>query len=156
MKSFLLSFKYAVRGVWYCINTCRNFRIHLVAAAYILYFKGFYNFDRASEAVILTVIASVLVCEGINCAIEQVCNACTEEYNDKIKHAKDAAAGAVLITALFAVTVGIELFWQPAVFKQIFDYFAGDFLKLCLFILSLIVSMLFIFCKDIFKNEKGK
>lgn len=72
MKSFLLSFKYAVRGVWYCINTCRNFRIHLVAAAYILYFKGFYNFDRASEAVILTVIASVLMCEGINCALEQV------------------------------------------------------------------------------------
>ncbi|MBP3480756.1 MAG: diacylglycerol kinase family protein [Clostridia bacterium] len=156
MKVLLLSFKYAVSGIWFCVKTCRNFRIHLVAAAYILYFKGFYELDRTADAVIFSVIALVLMCEGINCALEQVCNACTEGYNDKIKHAKDAAAGAVLTAALFSVAVGIEFFWQPEVLRQIFNFVFGDFLRLCLFILSLIISVLFIFCKDIFKNEKGK
>ena len=32
---FLRSFVYAGRGIWFCIRHERNFRIHMVAAAYV-------------------------------------------------------------------------------------------------------------------------
>ena len=60
-------------------------------------------------AVILC-IGAVLAAEGINSAIEALCDRVSTEYDEAIKHAKDLAAGAVLILAVMSVAVGLLIF----------------------------------------------
>ena len=48
--------------------------------------------------------------ECMNTAIENVVDLVTEEKKAKAKVAKDAAAGAVLVAAIFAVIIGISIF----------------------------------------------
>ena len=43
---FLRSFVYAGRGIWFCIRHERNFRIHMVAAAYVLIFAPYFSLTR--------------------------------------------------------------------------------------------------------------
>lgn len=156
MKKLLLSFKYAFGGIFFCIKTCRNFRIHMVAASYALFFIRFCSNDIFIYSLVLAICALVLSLEAVNCALEQLCNAYTSKYNKFIKYAKDAAAGAVLIAALAAAAVGIMLFFQKSVLSEIYAYFSASLLRTALLILSVIVSILFIFFKDIFKNGKKR
>ena len=46
----------------------------------------------------------------MNTALENVVDLVTEEKKAKAKVAKDTAAGAVLVAALFAVIIGISIF----------------------------------------------
>ena len=156
MKKLIYGFKNAFVGIIFCIKTCRNFRIHMVFAAYVLYFSGFYEPDTATFAALILTISLVLVLEAVNCALEQVCNALTTKYNLMIKHAKDAAAGAVLISAVFAVIVGIRVFYDPTVLAQIYNYFISVPIRAAVLIITLALSIIFIFYKDLFKSGKQK
>ena len=60
-------------------------------------------------AVILC-IGAVLAAEGVNSAIEALCDKVSPEYDEAIKHTKDLAAGAVLILAVMSVIVGLLIF----------------------------------------------
>lgn len=153
-KKLLSGFKYAFKGVLFCIKSCRNFRIHTVAVLVVLYFSRFYQLTKSDYAMLLVLFGMVLALEAVNSAIEQCCNAISADYSESIKFAKDAAAGAVLISAVAAVSVAAVTFWDVSVFKKIADYFAASFIR-CLFLaLSVIISLLYIFSGDIFKNGK--
>ena len=52
----------------------------------------------------------MLAAEGINSAIEALCDKVSPEYDESIGHAKDLAAGAVLILAVMSVVVGLLIF----------------------------------------------
>ena len=60
-------------------------------------------------AVILC-IGAVLAAEGVNSAIEALCDKVSPEYDEAIKHTKDLAAGAVLILAVMSIIVGLLIF----------------------------------------------
>ena len=156
MKKLALSFKYAFCGIGFCIKSCRNFRIHMVAAAYVWYFSRFYGNDTVIDSLLLIIFALVLAAEAINCALEQVCNTITTEKNTYIKHAKDAAAGAVLITALFAAAVWFMFYFRIQAISEIYMYIVSSPLRLILFTLSVVISVLFIFYEDILKNGKER
>lgn len=151
LRKLIFGFKYAFTGIWYCIKSCRNFRIHTVAVAVVLYFSSFYDFDKTTYAVIFTIIALVLSLEAMNTSIEQ---ACDTEYSDRIKHAKDSAAASVLCACIFAVVISILLFWDTFVFLRIYTYFSKSVIRLLFLILSIIVAIIYIFYEDIFKNGK--
>ena len=78
-------------------------------------------------------------------AIENAVNLASEKHTQYGKIAKDAAAGAVLISALCAVIVGIIILYQPAAFRMMFDYFMSNPLMLLVLVLSIIPASLFIF-----------
>ena len=153
LVGFFKSFLYAFKGIFFCIKTCRNFRFHTVAAVFVLYFSGFYEFERSDSIFLYMVIGIVLSLECINTAIEQVCNKVTTEHSDYIMHAKDAAAGAVLCSAIFAVAVAFKLFYNPARIFEIIGYFSNP-IKLLLLAVCVTISIIYIFYEDIFKNEK--
>ena len=48
----------------------------------------------------------MLFAETINTAFEYLCDVVSPQKNDAVKHAKDIAAGAVLITAIGALIIG--------------------------------------------------
>ena len=148
MKSLALSFVYAWRGIVYCVRHERNFRIHLCCMAYMysyLLIYDFFDLSRRDFAVLFLANAAVLAAELINTAVERVVDMTTKDFNKYAKAAKDCAAGAVLIFAIFAVAVGIALLWQPEAFRQLFDYYVTHPLMIVALIISLILCGFFIF-----------
>ena len=102
----------------------------------------------------------MLACSGViggeivNTAIENAVNLASKEYTKYGKIAKDAAAGAVLVSAVFAVIVGIIILFQPEAFKAMYEYFSGNLPMFGLLVLSIIPATLFIFFG--FPTKKGK
>ena len=61
-----------------------------------------------------------------------------------IKAAKDMAAGAVLVLSVFAVAVGICLFWQPQKLWEMVTFLCSDPALFTIFILTVVLSLLFV------------
>ncbi len=148
MKGLVKSFGYAFQGIFRTIRTERNMRIHLVVSLYMygyLLIYDFFEVSRTGFAVLFLANAIVMMGEIVNTAVENVVDLVEQKKNDYCKAAKDAAAGAVLVGALFAVAVGIALLWQPAAFRAMFAYYRDNPLMLAVLALSLVLSCVFIF-----------
>jgi len=110
MKKFIRGFGYAFKGIWHAATTQLNFRVHLVAALVAL-FAG-YTLDISSNEWLWVAICigAVLAAELFNTAIEFLTDLVSPEYNKKAGQVKDMAAGAVLITAITALIIGLIIF----------------------------------------------
>lgn len=107
------SFGDAARGILFAVKTERNMRIHVTAAVYVLVFSPLLGVSRGEFAALLLAVAVVITAEGFNTAIEMLCDYAQKSYNRFIGRTKDIAAGAVLISAVFAAFVGIAVLWRP-------------------------------------------
>lgn len=113
------SFACALRGIIHSLRYERNLRIHFFTAAYVLYFTRYFDLGKAELAIVILMIGLVISCELINTAIEAAVDLKTPVYSALAKTAKDAAAGAVLVSAAASVAVGFTLLWRPHVFERI-------------------------------------
>ncbi len=111
IKGLLDSFNYAITGFIYAVRTQRNMKIHMVAAILVIGFSLFTEITKVELLVLLIAITMVMAAELFNTAIESAIDATTNHYHPLAKIAKNAAAAAVLITAVNAVIVGYFLFW---------------------------------------------
>lgn len=109
-RRILRSFGYAFAGIVATARTQPNFVIHLVAATCALALAVVLQLSPAEIAVLALTIAAVLAAEMLNTAVEALADLVSPEFHPLVKVAKDAAAGAVLITALGAILVGLALF----------------------------------------------
>jgi diacylglycerol kinase len=107
---FWRSFSFAGQGVWHTVATQRNMRVHLAAGAAAVAAGLGLGISAVDWACIALAIGLVLTAEALNTVIEALADLCTEEYHPLAKIAKDAAAGAVLISALAAVGVAVAIF----------------------------------------------
>lgn len=151
---FFKSFYYAGRGIVTALGQ-RNFRFHISAAAFVIFFAArFYSFTAERWAILLMTCAAVLSLETVNTGIEKLADKVTEENSHRIKLAKDCAAGAVLIAAIGAVAVGIALFWNWDVIGLIGLYFTEP-ARLAALILAAAAAWGFIFLPEYWrKNDK--
>ncbi len=147
IKHLISSFYNALCGIGLCIVYERNFRIHMVFVLYVLYFSQFYQLDKPSFALLLVACGLVPAFEAINTAVEFLSDRVEPKRDEMIKHAKDIAAAAVLLSALTAVALGAVLLWDISVFKEIYNYFAASVLRTIVLIVSIIASIFFIFFK---------
>ena len=120
-------------------------RIHIVTALYTLFFARFYHFSQSQFGLIIVSIVLVIFAEMINTAMEAVVALWTSSYNGLAKIAKDVAAGAVLLCALFALCVGISLFFSVEKIVEIFNLFCAHPWWIVLLSLSIVIAALFIF-----------
>lgn len=141
---FLRSFVYAGRGIWFCIRHERNFRIHMVAAAYVLIFAPYFSLTRGEWAALLAIIGLVTAAEAVNTAVEQTVNLAAPGRRTRARVAKDAAAGAVLLCAVAAAAAGVLLFARWEVWLCILSDFRTNWWKPLLLLLSLPLSLWFI------------
>ena len=144
MKSFLKGFLCAFHGLAECICAERNMRIHIVASLYVLYFSKYYNLSVEKFALLVIMIAVVFSLELLNTAVERACDVITKEYHPLIKAAKDAAAGAVLVSAIASVVIGVLLFWDINILLNIISSLCYSPEGLTVFIITLLISILFI------------
>ena len=144
IKKLGMSFVYAGRGIAYCLRHERNIRIHIVALLYVLFFSQFYNFSKSEYMILILTCSTVVALELINTAIEIVIDKVSPKFSVFAMMGKDVAAGGVLVGAVGAVIVGVILFWDIDVFKEIFCFFTMDWYKPFLLILSIVSAVLFI------------
>ncbi len=104
------SFGFAFAGINWTIRTQRNAQVHLVVLIAVI-IAGFALQVSAGEwlALILS-MALVLALEAMNSAVEAVVDLVSPHYHPLARHAKDAAAGAVLLGAIGAAAVGLIVF----------------------------------------------
>ena len=154
IKSFLRSFTYAAAGVRECVKNERNFRFHIAAAVFVTAFSLFYELTKVEYILLALTFSSVISAELINTAVEAAVDLCSPEYHKLAKLAKDTAAGAVLVTAIFAVVVGILLFGEISVIKEIFRYYCSHISALAGLICSLAAAWAFVFVPPNKKRSK--
>ncbi|MGE8534987.1 diacylglycerol kinase family protein [Chryseobacterium sp. JV274] len=105
-KSFLNAF----RGVFMMIKTERNFQIELLAFFVNLFFIFYFKLSSTDAALVLIASFAVLSAEIFNTAIEKICDIIQPDYDKRIGFIKDIAAGAVVLTAVASVIVGILVY----------------------------------------------
>lgn len=108
----LKSFRDAFNGIGILIRSERNFQIHLVAFLIAMGAGYYFHISIGEFVTILMVSALVFALEGVNTALEKLCDEVTEERKESIRKVKDVAAGAVLIAAIFALAIGVMIFWK--------------------------------------------
>lgn len=154
--NILKSFLYAFSGIKHCIVTQRNFRFHIVAAVSVLLTSLFYGFSEAQLLWLNLAIFSVLVCEMINTAIESVVDMHGEEYNVNAAIAKDVAAGAVMLSAAFAVVVAVRLFWNTEKILYVISFFSARPYMWLLLVLYIAAAVYFVKGVPFKEKNNGK
>lgn len=104
------SFRYAINGLVKILSGQHNFRIHLVVGALVVTAGLILELPAIDWCVLILTIALVLSLEAINTALELLVDLVAPEFNEKAGLVKDIAAGAVLISAVAAVIIGIIIF----------------------------------------------
>ena len=104
------SFGYAFQGIFNTIRTERNIKIHCAAAILVTIFGIWLQISKTEWMICFILFGLILALELVNTAVEATEYLFTEERKPLAKKAKDAAAGAVLIVAIFAAVIGILIF----------------------------------------------
>ena len=110
LKARLLSFKYAFRGISLIFSTQANAQIHLLAVAVISGMGFWLGLDKTEWCLIVICYAMVLLAEGMNTALEFLTDLASPEQHPLAGKAKDAAAGAVLLTVIICGVVWAIIF----------------------------------------------
>lgn len=119
LRAFLKSFVYAAEGIAHGFRTQRNMRVELTIAAAVVVAGILFRITAVEWALIFLCIGLVLAAELINTVTELAVDLLTQRFHPMAKLAKDAGAGAVLITALASVAVGVAIF-GPRLWRLVF------------------------------------
>lgn len=104
------SFVYAGRGICVLLKTTHNAWIHVSVFVIAVVLGFFFHITRIEWVLITFAGGFVLVSEAFNTALEIDINLTSPTYHPYAKDVKDVAAGAVLLSALTALVVGILIF----------------------------------------------
>ena len=113
------SFGYAFAGIIFCIRQERNMRIHLTAAVLVTAAGTVLRISAVEWMLCLILFGLIMSLEMVNTALEAIVDLVTQEQAPLAKIAKDAAAGAVLVSSVMAAVIGLIIF-----LPKIFAFFA--------------------------------
>ncbi|MEZ0536130.1 diacylglycerol kinase [Caldicellulosiruptoraceae bacterium PP1] len=111
-RTLIESFDNAINGIILGFKTQRNMKIHFVLAILVLILSIAYKLNKIESLFILICIALVISSELFNTAIEATVDLLEDKFDKNAKIAKDVAAGAVLINAILAFSLGYLLFYD--------------------------------------------
>ena len=104
------SFTHAGRGIMVFIKTTHNAWIHLVIFTVAIILGFYFKVTNMEWIALLLAGGLVLVSEAFNTAIEIDMDLTSPEFHPYARDTKDVAAGAVLISAIIAVIIGVLIF----------------------------------------------
>ncbi|MGK6350610.1 diacylglycerol kinase [Parapedobacter sp. DT-150] len=113
-------FSNALRGILATYRSERHFKVHLLFAFLAVALGVWLDLSVFEWCWVACCVAAVFISELLNTAIEALVDLVSPAYHSLAKKAKDAAAGAVLVAAIFAATVGGMIF-----FPKLWIYFFG-------------------------------
>lgn len=106
----LRSFHYAFQGLAEMLKTEHNTWIHLVSTCVVVILGLVLHISSSEWCLIILATMAVWVAEALNTAFEFLCDVASPEFHPLVKKSKDVAAGAVLISAIGAVLIGLIIF----------------------------------------------
>ncbi|MDJ0449651.1 diacylglycerol kinase family protein [Methylocystis sp. JR02] len=106
----LKSFSYAFAGLGFMLRSQHNAWLHAVATIGVVAAGFAYKVRPEEWRWLFAAVTIVWVAEAVNTAFEHVCNVVSPQHHPEVEKAKDVAAGAVLIAALGAATIGASVF----------------------------------------------
>lgn len=109
-NSRLQAIKVALEGIKYALITQPNAKIHAAFTLAVLLFAGLLRLPRLEWVMILLTVGFVWAAEIFNTAIEIIVDVLHPDYDPKAKIIKDLSAGAVLISVLVSILVGLLIF----------------------------------------------
>lgn len=104
------NFAYAGRGIWLLLKTTPNAWIQVIILCVAVGFGFFFGITKIEWVLLILASGFVLTAEAFNTAIEIDINLTSPNYHPYAKDTKDVAAGAVLISAITALIIGILIF----------------------------------------------
>lgn len=109
-RNRIKSVGFALRGAFLLMRTEASIKIQ-VFLALVMTALGFY-FEISSTEWMLQIFAIGLVMgiEGLNTAVEKLCDFVHPEYDSKIGFIKDISAGAVMIVSIAASIIGLIIY----------------------------------------------
>ena len=110
MKKLLFSIKNAMNGITHVISKHNNFRIMSVIATIVIVVGILLRLNSIEWFFISWSIATVLIAEMVNTAVEHVINLIHKKRSIYAKLAKDVSAGAVLLSSIWAGLIGALIF----------------------------------------------
>lgn len=109
-KGRFFSFKYAFAGIWYVMKSQRNAWIHAVITLGVIILAFLLRLQMIEWVGLLLAIGLVWTAETMNTALEVMVDLTTPEIHPLAKIVKDVSAGAVLISAIISVLIGLIIF----------------------------------------------
>ncbi|EKE04312.1 MAG: hypothetical protein ACD_20C00086G0002 [uncultured bacterium] len=115
-SNIFVSFRFAIRGILLALKSQRNFRADLIIATGVIIAANLLKLPTVEVAILVLMIGFMLFAELINTVIEFVIDAYFgNKFSILAKMAKDISAGAVFISAVTAITIGILIFWPKLI-----------------------------------------
>lgn len=108
-------FEFAFAGIWTLLKTQQNSWIHAVATICVCSAGFFFGISSSEWCWIVLAIMSVWTTEALNTAFEFLADVVSPEFHPMVKQSKDVAAGAVLLSAIGSVIIGVLVLGSYAV-----------------------------------------
>jgi diacylglycerol kinase (ATP) len=110
VRARLGSFRHALHGIQVILSTQHNAWIHAAASVAAVGAGLALRIGRGEWLAVALAIMAVWTAEALNTAFEALCDVASPEFHPMVERAKDVAAGAVLISAIGAVAIGVLVF----------------------------------------------
>ena len=107
---FIAGFRHAFRGLWYALRTQRNARVHVSIAILAIVLGVVLRISAIEFTMVFVAITGVFITEMFNTVFELCIDLASPDYHPLAKIAKDVAAGAVLLSAMLSVVIGLFVF----------------------------------------------
>ncbi|WP_343032899.1 diacylglycerol kinase family protein [Virgibacillus doumboii] len=105
-----IGFSYAWNGLREVLKTEQNVKNHFMAVPFVIVAGVIFQIALVEWAVIILTIGFVIVTEMLNTAIERLIDYVKPEIHPLAGVIKDISAGAVLLSAIISVIVGLIIF----------------------------------------------
>ena len=110
IRGRIKSIETAINGIIIVAKEEHNARLHIIATLAVIIVASLLNITAIEGSLLIFAIGLVWTSEAFNSAIEALADEVSGAYSIGIKKTKDIAAGAVLISSLSALGIGLLIF----------------------------------------------
>ena len=118
LKGRIRSFQYAIRGIGLMIQSQHNAWLHALATVMVVFTGCLCNIHMSDWCWLVLALMAVWTAEAMNTALEFLADVASPEFHPLVEKAKDVAAGAVLLSAIGSVIIGVLVF-MPYLFEAL-------------------------------------
>lgn len=97
-------------GIRQVFHTQQNARIHAVITLVVFLAAGLFDLSRQEWVFLLLTVGFVWAAEIFNTVIEELVDQISPDQNPTAKRIKDISAGAVLVSVMVSILVGLLIF----------------------------------------------
>lgn len=110
-----IGFQYAIEGFFTALIRENNMKVHVIAMFIAIFTGIFLKISVIEWLFIIAAITLVITVELLNTAIEIITDELFPTVHERAKQIKDISAAAVLVVSIFAIIVGIIIFFPKII-----------------------------------------